>query len=172
MIRKIKAGTARHAPGLLGGIAAAACLTTFALAATVKVTLADEGADAAMQTDLGMGMPGADMSKATMKVTSEPASVQAGKVTFEVTNTSKDLVHELIVAPLKDPSNSLPYDKQNSDVDEAKAGSLGEVEERDPGMKGTVTLDLKPGKYVLFCNVPGHYMNGMWSVLTVVPKTG
>jgi uncharacterized cupredoxin-like copper-binding protein len=148
----------------------AVSLPSLALAATVKVTLADQGADAAMQTDLGMGMPGADMSKATMKIMAEPATVEAGKVTFEVTNASKDLVHEMIVVPLKDDSGPLPYDAKNSDVDENAAGSLGEVEERDPGNGGTLTLDLKPGKYVLFCNIPGHYMDGMWSVLTVVPK--
>jgi uncharacterized cupredoxin-like copper-binding protein len=29
-----------------------------------------------------------------------------------------------------------------------------------------VTLNLEPGSYVLFCNIPGHYMGGMWSVIT------
>ena len=112
------------------------------------------------------------MSKATMRITAEPATVEAGKVTFEVTNASKDLVHEMIVVPIRGAPGPLPYDAKNSDVDESAAGNLGEVEERDPGNKGTLTLDLKPGKYILFCNIPGHYMDGMWSVLTVVPKVG
>lgn len=125
-----------------------------------------------MRSDLGMAMPGADMSKATMKIVADPAIVPAGPVTFEVTNTSKDYVHEMIVAPLNGTATPLPYDDKNSDVDENAVGSLGEVEERDPSKGGSLTLDLKPGKYILFCNVPGHYMNGMWSVITVVPKSG
>ena len=35
---------------------------------------------------------------------------------------------------------------------------LGEVSELDPGKSGTLTLTIKPGKYLLVCNVPGHYV--------------
>jgi uncharacterized cupredoxin-like copper-binding protein len=52
-------------------------------------------------------------------------------------------------------------------VDEDAAGHLGEVSELDPGASGTLTIDLKPGKYVLFCNLPAHFMNGMWTEITV-----
>jgi uncharacterized cupredoxin-like copper-binding protein len=44
------------------------------------------------------------------------------------------------------------------------------VEEREPGQSGDLSAELQPGKYVLFCNVPGHFMAGMWAVLTVEPK--
>ena len=27
--------------------------------------------------------------------------------------------------------------------------------------------DLKPGRYMLYCNLPGHYMAGMWTLLEV-----
>jgi uncharacterized cupredoxin-like copper-binding protein len=30
-----------------------------------------------------------------------------------------------------------------------------------------MTLKLMPGKYMLFCNVPGHYAAGQHTVLTV-----
>jgi uncharacterized cupredoxin-like copper-binding protein len=26
---------------------------------------------------------------------------------------------------------------------------------------------LKPGRYILYCNIPGHYALGMWTLLTV-----
>ena len=32
-----------------------------------------------------------------------------------------------------------------------------------------LTLTMKPGKYVLYCNLPGHYMAGMWTVIDVAP---
>ena len=31
------------------------------------------------------------------------------------------------------------------------------------------TLTLKPGKYLLYCNLPGHYIAGMWTVIDVAP---
>jgi uncharacterized cupredoxin-like copper-binding protein len=36
-----------------------------------------------------------------------------------------------------------------------------------PNAEKTITLDLKPGVYLLICNVPGHYAAGMWTPLTV-----
>jgi uncharacterized cupredoxin-like copper-binding protein len=41
------------------------------------------------------------------------------------------------------------------------------VQEMRPGQSGRVTLRLKPGKYELFCNVPGHYAAGQHTVFTV-----
>ena len=76
------------------------------------------------------------------------------------------MVHEMVVAPA-DPPKPLPYDKADQEVKEDAATPIGEVSELDPGTSGKVELDLKPGRYVLFCNVPGHYMLGMWTELTV-----
>jgi uncharacterized cupredoxin-like copper-binding protein len=140
-------------------------------AATVQVTLSDHGAAADMPTGLGMGMPGADMTKASMSIMAMPATIESGPITFEVTNASKDLVHEMLVVPVGTDPAQLPYDASNEAVNEDTAGSLGEVEERDPGATGALTLDLKPGQYILFCNVPGHYTAGMWTTLTVEPKS-
>ena len=36
-----------------------------------------------------------------------------------------------------------------------------------PGDASWVTLALKPGRYELVCNLPGHYANGMYGSLTV-----
>jgi uncharacterized cupredoxin-like copper-binding protein len=135
--------------------------------AIVKVTLADQGADAEMATDLGLAIGGADKAKATMSIKISPAVVRAGNVTFEVANGSTDTIHEMIVAPVADTSRPLPYIAAESRVDEDAATHLGEVSELDPGKAGALKLDLKPGKYILFCNIPGHYMNGMWTLLTV-----
>ena len=154
---------------IVRGMFAAAILTAAAAPAVaaevIKVQLADSGA-MEMPTGLGMGSAGADMSKAIFKIVLEPATVKAGEVTFEAINTSKELVHEMLVAPL--PSDGkLPYDTGNSMVNEDAATSLGEVEELDPAAGGKLTLNLAPGKYAVFCNVPGHYDAGMWTVLDV-----
>lgn len=119
-----------------------------------------------MATGLGYGMNG-DMSKANMGIKLSRSEVPAGPVTFEVTNDSKDLIHEMVVSPIKAQGKPLPYDTDLDEVIEDEAGHLGEVEELDPGQKGALTLDLKAGRYILYCNVTDHYMAGMWAVLTV-----
>ncbi|OWY00007.1 hypothetical protein B6V75_17745 [Thioclava sp. F1Mire-8] len=141
--------------------------------ATVQVSLWDKG-DNAMDDlgqlpPMGFNMAGAGerVSKATMGVTATPAVVPAGKVTFEVKNDSKGTVHEMIVAPVKSATEELPYNKDEMRVDEEKAGHLGEVSELDPGQSGSLTVTLKPGEYILYCNIPGHYVMGMWTLVRV-----
>jgi uncharacterized cupredoxin-like copper-binding protein len=152
----------------LGSIALAATLSGSAMAAsTVNVTLWDKGANADMATNLGMNMGGSDMTKATMGVRAIPAAVKAGDIMFEVTNNSSETIHEMIVVPVHDIKSPLPYNDAENRVNEDAAGHLGEVSELDPGKKGALRLHLAPGKYVLFCNIPGHFANGMWTEVTV-----
>jgi uncharacterized cupredoxin-like copper-binding protein len=134
-------------------------------AATIKVSLTDLGADKEMPTNLGMGM-GGDMSKATMAITVDTAKVKAGEVTFVVTNNSKEMIHEMLVAPA-DPAKPLPFVAADSRVDEEASKDLGEVSELDSGKSGSLTITLEPGTYILFCNIAGHYMAGMWTLITV-----
>ncbi len=119
-----------------------------------------------MATGLGHGM-GGDMSLANMAIRLDRTEVPAGRVTFDITNDSADFVHEIVVMKLSTPDEILPYDSDAWDVPEGKIASLGKVSELDPGQSGTLSLDLPPGQYLLFCNVPGHYTGGMWTVLTV-----
>ena len=73
----------------------------------------------------------------------------------------------MIVAPVVDTAKPLPSNEHEGAVDEDAAGAIGEVPETDPGGSGKVTLHLKPGSCILFCNVPRHYAMGMWSLVTV-----
>ena len=104
-----------------------------------------------------------------MGIKASPGAVKAGEITFNVTNDSKDTVHEMIVMYLANPGKPLPYLEAENRVDEDKAGDKGEVSELDPGKSGTLTVELKAGKYLLICNVPGHYGAGMWAEFTVEP---
>jgi uncharacterized cupredoxin-like copper-binding protein len=132
----------------------------------VTVTMWDKGPNAEMSMDEGVGMIHASMAGSTMGIKLSKKTAKAGEVTFKVTNGSKETVHEMLVVPA--PANGeLPYDAQEAKFDEDKAGSLGEVEELEPGKSGELTLNLKPGKYLLSCNVANHYANGMWTMFTV-----
>jgi uncharacterized cupredoxin-like copper-binding protein len=151
---------------LLGGGLVIALSDPSSAAAVIKVSLIDLGAAMEMPTNLGMAM-GGDMSKATMAVVVDKAKVPAGDVTFEVTNDSKEMIHEMLVAPVADSTKPLPYVSSDVRVDEEASKDLGEVSELDPGKSGSLTIALKPGTYILFCNVAGHYMAGMWTLITV-----
>src|SRR4051794_587139 len=144
---------------------AAPAAATNVTATTVTVALYDGGPKAKMATDRGMGMAG--KGKATMGLRVSKSTVKAGEVTFNVTNTSKETVHEMLVIPVKDAKTPPPYDDKTGMIDEDKAGSLGEVSELDPGKMGSVKLTLAPGTYVVACNIANHYANGMWKLITV-----
>jgi uncharacterized cupredoxin-like copper-binding protein len=149
---------------LMAGSAAAAPTATL-----VQVSLWDKGAEVQMPMGLAYATPGLDIAKATMGIKALPGVVKAGKVTFNVKNDSKDTVHEMIVMYLADSGKPLPYLEAENRADEDKAGDKGEVSELDPGETGILTVDLKAGKYLLICNVPGHYGAGMWAEFTVDP---
>ena len=114
----------------------------------------------------GYGMMGRGMMGG-MSVRTNVASVKAGKVTFEVTNLSRSIVHEMIVVAVENPDAPLPYDYNAGQIPEKQVKMLGETEEMQPNAEKTIALDLKPGAYLLICNVPGHYAAGMWTPLTV-----
>ncbi len=137
---------------------------------TLKVSLWDKGGMMDMGKSMGMGMGMGmhrKMGMAPMGITIDKDSLAAGKVMFEVTNISKETIHEMIVAPIANKDVVLPYNVNENRVDEEAAHDLGEVAELEPGKAGTLILDLKPGLYVLYCNIPGHFMAGMWTTLTV-----
>ncbi len=156
------------APFLLAVVLAAASAAPAIAAATVNVTLRDKGGTMDMSKSMGMGMGmHGDMKKAMMFVDADKKKVPAGTVTFRVKNASKETIHEMLIAPARDEKTVLPFVAGENRVDEEASGHLGEVSELDPGKSGALTLDLKPGVYVLFCNIPGHYMAGMWTTIKV-----
>jgi uncharacterized cupredoxin-like copper-binding protein len=139
---------------------------------TITVSLWDKGPDSATPDDahpMGFGAKGAmdNMSMAMLGIKVDKSEVPAGLVTFNVTNTSKDMIHEMIVIPEPADGSTPSYDAANYQINEDAAGHMGEVSELDPGKGGTLTLDLKPGKYLIACNIPAHFMNGMWAEITV-----
>ena len=112
-----------------------------------------------------MGM--ARKGHATMGLRLSGDSFKAGELTLKVNNTSKATMHELVVVPLKGAKTAPTFDAAKNAIDEEAAGTAGEVSELEPGKSGSSTLTLKAGVYMLVCNIPGHYANGMWRVITV-----
>jgi uncharacterized cupredoxin-like copper-binding protein len=118
------------------------------------------------------GSPGPHGMRMTLSVT--PATVPAGTVSLRVSNKGR-LAHEVVVLPL--PSGQTAGQRA-ADSDERidEAGSLGEASHNcaagagegiDPASMGWTTLMLRPGRYELVCNFPGHYDSGMYAELNV-----
>lgn len=108
-----------------------------------------------------------DPALAHMRIVLDRDTVKPGPVTLQAVNASKTLTHEVLV--VRDTGKSLPIDSKHERVVEKRIHSLGEISDLPPGKTGKLTLNLKPGTYLLFCNQPGHYQDGMQAKLTVAP---
>jgi len=97
------------------------------------------------------------------------ATAKAGKTKIEAPNEGS-MEHELVLFRTNMNPAKLPTEA-NGDVDEEKldetAEEAGEIADVEPGDTKSEEFDLKPGKYVMFCNIPGHYAQGMYGTLTV-----
>ena len=144
-------------------------LAPVALAETViRVTLIDKMGDGDLSKPLGLGMGmHAEMAKAKMGIAINPKTTTTGAVRFDVTNLASGLVHEVQLARITDENQVLPYDQSRNKVDLEGLQTLGAVSEIMPNKSASLILDLSPGKYLLFCNVAGHFMAGMWTVVEV-----
>jgi uncharacterized cupredoxin-like copper-binding protein len=97
---------------------------------------------------------------------SVPRVVHAGDVVFRVQNRGPD-AHELLV--VRAPNDHLPMRSDGLTVDEEhlQRDEIGALEPAEPAVVRDLRLRLTPGRYVLFCNMSGHFMGGMHRVLVV-----
>lgn len=94
-------------------------------------------------------------------------TLKAGKTTFTISNFGT-IPHELLVFKSKLPLSSYPTDKAG-DIVEDGAGItlLSDGENIDPAGAQVRAVDLTPGTYVFVCNIPAHFKQGMYAVVTV-----
>lgn len=96
------------------------------------------------------------------KVIPVPKRAPAGKVAFVVRNAGR-LPHEFVVLKTSRAARKLPVKGSRA----VEVGRVGETGTLKPGATRTLTLSLKPGHYVLLCNLPGHYKLGQFVDFTV-----
>jgi len=95
-------------------------------------------------------------------------TASAGKITFQVTNDSDGLVHELLVSKVKSFMNfGYKADTAKGRVDEPSMNIVEETHGMEPGTYKSITVTLKPGKYLIVCNKPGHFGAGMFMPFVV-----
>jgi hypothetical protein len=120
-------------------------------------------------------------------VETEPTSVPSGSVTFDVENDGGN--HDFVVVRTDLSAADLPETKQQLntetegvkvDLEASELRVLDSLDPMQPGEHETLTIDLEPGHYVLFCDLvdvdPGkksdprivsHYSKGMYADFTV-----
>jgi uncharacterized cupredoxin-like copper-binding protein len=99
------------------------------------------------------------------KIELDKDSAPSGEVTINAKNDGA-VAHEIVVVRTDLAPDALPM-ADGGVVDETKVESLGEIEEFDAGSSESGTFTLAPGKFVLLCNVAGHYSAGMHTAFTV-----
>ena len=97
------------------------------------------------------------------------ATAKAGPTTIEAPNEGK-AEHEMVLFKSNMNPAKLPTEA-NGEVSEEKmdevAEEAGEIADVEAGDTKSEDFELTPGKYVMFCNLPGHYAAGMYGTLTV-----
>jgi uncharacterized cupredoxin-like copper-binding protein len=90
----------------------------------------------------------------------ERTSAPAGEVSFSVRNAG-EIAHQLIVLRTERPADDLPVKDGVVATDAKRVETVGEIELLSAGGTQDLTLDLDSGRYVLICNIAGHYPSGM-----------
>jgi uncharacterized cupredoxin-like copper-binding protein len=92
--------------------------------------------------------------------------VQAGNVLFRVKNRGPD-AHELLL--IRDDHGRLPFRGDGLTVDEEslQREEVGVLEPGAPNSVRELEVHLTPGRYVLLCNMSGHYLGGMHATMVV-----
>jgi hypothetical protein len=92
---------------------------------------------------------------------SSPDRLPAGDIELAIKNEGPD-DHELIV--VREGEKHLPFRADGVTLDEEAAEKsksiAGALEPAPPGTH-RLRVHLTPGRYVLFCNMSGHYLGGM-----------
>jgi uncharacterized cupredoxin-like copper-binding protein len=128
----------------------------------VLAFLAASAVRAAQTRGTAAAVPTVKATLHEMHVNVSPKRVPAGKVTFVVRNAGT-VEHEFLVIPWP-KAGKLAVARFRAD----EGASLGEVPELKPGKTGRVTLELRPGRYLLICNVSGHYQLGMQAAIEAI----
>ncbi len=94
-----------------------------------------------------------------------PKAPKAGKFAFTLRNMGA-LRHEAVILRTNVRYDRLPV-KNNRAVETGRKGAIRNVA---AGRTGRLTISLPAGKYVIICNLPGHYLGGMRTPFTVRPS--
>ncbi|MEA2662223.1 MAG: hypothetical protein QOH08_1795 [Chloroflexota bacterium] len=136
--------------------------TVAAALATIAIVASACGGAAAPSDTGDVPTLYADLSD--YRIVTDHPTVAAGRVVFGIRNHAA-MAHELVVIKTDLAPDQLPLDGATAKArDDGKVGELLNI---GGGASRKLVLDLVPGKYVLICNIAGHYQLGMRAALVV-----
>jgi uncharacterized cupredoxin-like copper-binding protein len=106
------------------------------------------------------------VSEGDFHITADTAVVAAGNVAIAITNVGPS-AHELLAFRTDLPADQLPLGPEGRINEDALPKALDTGTDLPPGTQRPMAVPLTPGRYVLVCNLPGHYKLGMHFVITV-----
>jgi len=106
------------------------------------------------------------INESDFHIAASASAVPAGHVTLRIHNHGPD-EHELIVAPERPGGLPLRADGFTVNEEQIQNSEPGSINPQQPDHSELLNVVLKPGRYVLFCNMEGHYMAGMHRILVV-----
>ena len=95
-------------------------------------------------------------------VTADQSSVVGGAINFQASNDGA-VLHNLRVIATDLAPDDLPVSGGSVDEESEELEVVATVFDLAPGETGSSAGELVPGNYVLICNVPGHYLSGMFT---------
>jgi len=120
-----------------------------------------DGTEPATQTTI------VDVPHGEWEMNPSAESAPAGTIIFNAINTGV-IPHNFRAAKTDLSPDALPIDAGMQAVDEEQLNIVASTDEDlDAGESVQVSVDLEPGSYVFFCNVPGHYQAGLYAAFTV-----
>jgi uncharacterized cupredoxin-like copper-binding protein len=98
--------------------------------------------------------------------TIKPAETEApaGSVTFDLTNDGPS-DHTFFMVKTDLAEDALPVADHLVQVDQLDV--VAEIDEFPEGTERSLSIDLEPGGYVMFCNLTGHYESDMHAAFAV-----
>jgi uncharacterized cupredoxin-like copper-binding protein len=108
-----------------------------------------------------------DVKVKDFKIEPSLPTIEDGIVTLRVRNGGP-ATHEFVVIRSDLSAGELPIAADGLSVDEDRVVPLGELSEVEAGASGSLALTLTRGRYVLFCNLEGHYLTGMYASIEVI----
>ena len=132
------------------------------LALAVGVVVASAGPAALPAAPAGTATSAGTVSVSLSEWKLAPArlAIRAGRVTFVVRNAGT-MAHELLVVRSDRHHHSLRVTGGKA----IEAGRLGRTTLIPTGATRRLTLRVPPGRYVLLCNLLGHYQAGQYAAL-------
>lgn len=164
-------GSSRRPPHRGALLIALGVATTAALSACGAAD--PSGAVSGASTTVTTGAPAGSAHPITLTDyrVAVPATMKVGSATYAITNSGA-IEHELLVFKSDLDPAQYPYIAGTAKFDEAGAGvkSVSDGDNLAAGASQSRSITLaEPGRYLFVCNLPGHFRQGMYAVVTVTP---